>query len=151
MQTYRNPRWSLVAQAVLWSLMGLIGLSVAVHRGKAGHPGTAPGYIAFGSVITAACVFFLVAQLTSRLVVAEDGLTWRSMLRTRSVDSAEIEDVVVMPAASFGPWYSPGVKTDSRLMRINSVIGPRRYTKSIVTVIRGTRPQARTAASADPP
>jgi hypothetical protein len=32
-------------------------------------------------------------------------------------------------------------------MRINSVIGPRRYTESIVTAIRGSRPQARTVTS----
>jgi hypothetical protein len=150
MQTYRNPRWSLVIQSALSSLMGLIGLSIAIHPGNASHPGTAPGYIAFGSVMTAACIFLLVAQLTSRLVVAEHGLTWRSMMRTRSIDWADIEDVLVMRANSFGPWYSPGIKTGGRLRRINSVIGPRRYTESIVTAIRGARPQPRTATSAYP-
>jgi hypothetical protein len=43
--------------------MALIGVSVAVHRGNAVHPGTAPGYIAFGSILAAAFVFMIVGQL----------------------------------------------------------------------------------------
>ena len=151
MQTYRNPRWALVIQVVLLSLIALIGLSIAIHPGNASHPGTAPGYIAFGSIFSAAFIFLLVAHLRSRLVVAEHGLTWRYMMRTKSIDWAAIEDVVVMPAHSLGAWYSPGVKTDGGLMRIDSVIGPRRYTESIIAAIRGSRPQARTTTSADPP
>jgi hypothetical protein len=116
--------------------MALIGVSIAVHPGNAQHPGTAPGYIAFGSVLAAACILMLAGQLASRLVVTGQGLTWRYMARTRSVAWAEIQDVRAVPASGRGPWYSPGIKVSDRLIRINSVIGPRRYTESIVTEIR---------------
>lgn len=136
MKTYRNPRWSLVTQALLITFMALIGVSIAIHPGNAGHPGTAPGYIVFGSVLAAVLMLMLAGQLASRLVVTEQGLSWRYMTRTRSIAWAEIQDVLVVPASSLGPWYSPGIKANDRLVRINSVIGPRRYTESIVTEIR---------------
>jgi hypothetical protein len=151
MQTYRNPRWSLVAQAILGSFMALIGVSVAVHPGNAAHPGTAPGYIASGCATAAACIAVIVGQLMSRLAVTKDGLSWRSMVRTRSLRWADIQDVLVVPAASFGPWYSPGVRSDGRLIRINSVIGPRRYTEKVVTAIRDAQVQAIVAASTQDP
>jgi Bacterial PH domain len=135
MRTYRNPKWALVTQVGLTSFMALIGVSIAVHPGQAGHPGTAPGYIAFGSFIAALFLFMIVAQVASRLVVTEEGLTWRSMVRTRSIAWDDIQDVVVVPAASMGPWYSPAVKTGGRLVRINSVIGPRRYTGRVVAAV----------------
>lgn len=116
--------------------MALIGVSIAIHPGNTGHPGTAPGYIAFGSVLAALLILLLAGELASRLVVTEQGLTWRYVTRTRSIAWAEIQDVLVAPAASLGPWYSPGIKASDRLIRINSVIGPRRYTESIVTEIR---------------
>ena len=120
MQTYRNPRWSLAVQVVLWTFMALIGVSIAVHPGNAGHPGTAPGYIACGSVLAVACVFMIVGQLTTRLVVTEHGLTWRTFLRTSSIAWSDIQDVLVVPAKAIGRYYSPG---------------PRRYTETIVTAI----------------
>ena len=46
MRTYRNPRWALVTQTVLMTLMALIFVSIAIQPGPAGHPGTAPGYLA---------------------------------------------------------------------------------------------------------
>jgi hypothetical protein len=131
--------------------MALIGISIAIHPGNADHPGTAPGYVAFGSLLTAGITFAFVGELTSRLAVTDHGLTWRYWMRTKSVAWADIQDVIVMPAASFGPWCSPGVRTAGRLMRINSVIGPRRYTEKIVTAIRETRSQARNATPTDPP
>lgn len=118
------------------TLMALIGVSIAIHPGNAGHPGTAPGYIAFGSVLTALFILMLAGQLASRLVVTEQGLTWRYLTRTRSIAWAEIQDVLLVPASGLGPWYSPSIKASDRLIRINSVIGPRRYTESIVTEIR---------------
>ena len=136
MKTYRNPRWSLVTQALLITLMALIGVSIAIHPGNEGHPGTAPGYIAFGSVLAALFMLMLVGLLASRLVVTGQGLTWRYLTRTRSIAWAEIQDVLVVPASGLGPWYSPGIKANDRLIRINSVTGPRRYTERIVTEIR---------------
>jgi len=129
--------------------MALIGVSIAIQP-DAQHPGTAPGYIAFGTVIAAACIFLAVAQLTSRLLVTGHGLTWRSMMRTRSICWVDIDDVLVVRANSAGPWYSPGVMTGGRLTRVNSVIGPRRYTENIVEAIRQARPQAAIGTQAEP-
>lgn len=136
MQTYRNPRWSLVIQVILSTLMALIGVSIAVHPGNAGHPGTAPGYIAFGSILAAAFIFMIVCQLTTRLIVTEHGLTWRNFLRTKSIAWSEIQDVRVVRASTLGRYYSPSIKADGRWLRINSVIGPHRYIETIVTGIR---------------
>jgi Bacterial PH domain len=151
MKTYRNPRWALVIQVVLSTFMALICVSIAVHPGNAGNAGTAPGYIAFGSILAAACIFMIFGQLVTRLIVSEHGLTWRSFLRTRSIAWSDIQDVLVVPANALGRYYSPGIKAGGRWIRINSVIGPRRYTETIVTAIRDARLQARVAAaSADP-
>lgn len=106
--------------------------------------GTAPGYIAFGSILAAACIFMIFGQ---RLIVSERGLTWRSFLRTRSIAWSDIQDVLVVPANAVGRYYSPGIKADGRWMRINSVIGPRRYTETIVTAIRDAQLRARVAAA----
>jgi hypothetical protein len=139
MGTYRNPRWALVTQTFLMSAMALIGLSIAIQPGSAGHPGTAPGYIAFGGVIVAVFVFLIVCQLTNRLVVTEQGLTWRSMMRTKSVAWADVQDVLTVTASSVGRWSSPAVKANGKLIRINSVIASRRRIESIVTDIRRAR------------
>ena len=106
--------------------------------------GTAPGYIAFGGVIVAVLIFFLVCQLTDRLVVTEQGLTWRSMMRIRTVAWADVQDVLTVGARSYGPWYSPAVKANGKLIRIGSVIASRRRVESIVTDIRSTCAGART-------
>ncbi|HXW44741.1 MAG TPA: PH domain-containing protein [Streptosporangiaceae bacterium] len=151
MQVYRSPRWALAIQTVVLSLMALIGVSIAFHPGDASHPGTAPGYIAFGIIIAAACIVLLIAQLTSRLVVTGHGLTWRSMMRTRSIGWADIDDILVVWANSAGPWYSPGVRAGGRLTKVNSVIGPRRYTQNIVEAIRQARPQPGAGTRAVPP
>jgi hypothetical protein len=120
------------------SFMALIGLSIAIQPGN--HPGTAPGYIAVGSVIVGFFIVAIVAQLTNRLVVAEHALTWRNLGRTRSVEWVDVQDVLVVPASAVGRYYSPGIKAHGRLMRINSVIGPRRYTNEIVAEMRQAWP-----------
>ncbi len=122
--------------------MALIGVSIALHPGNTGHPGTAPGYIAFGIVVTALCIFAVAGQLTSRLVVTADGLTWRVWLRIRSIAWTDIQDVLVVPGS--GGWYSPGIKADGKLIRINAVTGSRRYSERIVTAIRDARPRSET-------
>ena len=127
--------------------MALIGVSIAVHPGNAGHPGTAPGYIAFGSILAAVLVFMIVVQLMARLIVTEHGLSWRSFLRTRSIAWSDIQDVLVVPAKSIGRHYSPGIKVDGKWMRISSVNGPRRYTETIVSAIRDAELQARVASA----
>ena len=119
--------------------MALIGLSIAIQPGSAGHPGTAPGYIAFGGVIVAVFIFLIVCQLTNRLVVTPQGLTWRNMMRTRSVAWADVQDVLTVRASSVGRWYSPAVKANGKLIRINSVMASRRGIDSIVTDIRRAR------------
>ena len=144
MRTYRNARWALVTQTFLMSGMALIGVSIAIHPGRADHPGTAPGYIAFGAVIVAVLIFFVVCQLTNRLVVTEQGLTWRNMMRIRTVAWADVQDVLIVGASSRGPWYSPAVKVNGKLIRIGSVIASRRRVESIVTDIRSTCAEART-------
>jgi hypothetical protein len=121
---------------VLSALLALIGVTIAVDPGGAAHPGTAPGYIAFGSILVAAGVFMIVVQLMARLIVTEHGLAWRSFLRTRSIAWNDIQDVLVIPAKSIGRYYSPGIEVGGRLMRISSVVGPRRYTETVVTAIR---------------
>jgi Bacterial PH domain len=149
-QTYRNPRWALVIQGVLSTFMALIGVTIAVHPGNAGHPGTAPGYIAFGSILTTACIFMTVGQLMSRLIVTEHGLTWRNFLRTRSVAWTDVQEVLVVPANALGRYYSPSIKAAGRSIRINCVIGPRRYTEAVVAAIRDAQVRARAAAASVP-
>jgi hypothetical protein len=127
--------------------MALIGVSIAVHPGSPGHPGTAPGYIAVGSILAAVAVFMIVVQLMARLTVTEHGLAWRSFLRTKSIAWSDIQDVLVVPAKTIGRYYSPGIKVDGRWMRISSVIGPRRYTETIVTAIRDAQRRARGASA----
>ena len=129
----------MITQTLLMSGMALIGLSIAIHPGSAGHPGTAPGYIACGGVIVAVFIFLMVCQLTNRLVVTEQRLTWRNMMRTSSVAWADVQDVLTVTASSAGRWYSPAVKTNGKLIRINSVMASRRRVESIVTDIRSTR------------
>jgi Bacterial PH domain len=138
MRTYRNPRWALITQTCLMSLMALIGLSIAIHPGNAREPGTAPGYIAVGAVIVAACIFLIVGQLTNRLLVTEPGLSWRNMMRTRNVAWADVEDVRMVSAASAGPWYSPAIRVNGKLIRISSVIGSRRYVERVASDIRSS-------------
>ena len=138
MQTYRSPRWALVIQTILLAFMALIALSIAIQP-NAGRPGTAPGYIAFGTALAASIIFVAVGQIRSRLVVTELGLSWRYVMRTRSVPWTDIQDVLAVPAASHGPYYSPGIKVGGKLVRINSVVGPRRYTERIVAAICAAR------------
>jgi hypothetical protein len=142
MQTYRNPPWSLVIIAIGLTLMAVIGVSIAIDPGDAGQSGTAPGYIACGSVVAAGCILLIVGQFASRLVVTEQGLTWRYFLRTKSIAWADVQDVLTVPASAAGRYYSPGVKAGGRLIRINCVIGQRRYTESIVAAIREARAAA---------
>jgi hypothetical protein len=87
-------------------------------------------------------------MIVSRLIVTRHGLTWRYYLRTRSIAWADIQDVLVVPGNAVGRYYGPGIKTDGRLIRVSSVIGPRRYTETIVTAIRDAQMQARVAATA---
>jgi Bacterial PH domain len=135
-RTYRSPLWALVIQTTLAGLMALLGLSIAIHPGNAGHPGTAPGYVAFGAALAAIMILVAVVQIRARLVVSELGLSWRYVMRTRSVPWADIQDVLVVPAASLGSYCSPAVKVGGNLVRIDSVVGPRRYTEHIVSAIR---------------
>lgn len=128
--------------------MALIGLSIAIHPGNTGQSGTAPGYIAFGCVIVAACIFAIVCQLTNRVVLTQHGLAWRNLMRTRSVAWADVQQVGTAVAASVGRWYSPAVKANGKLIRINSIIGSRRYVESIVADIRSVWTEARTATLA---
>ncbi len=130
------------------TFMALIGVSIAIHPGDAGHPGTAPGYIAVGSCIAALFIVMIVGQLTNRLVVTEDAIAWRNLGRTRSIAWADVQDVLVVPANALGRYWSPAVKAHGRLIRISSVIGPRRYTHEVVEEIRGAW-AARLAACAD--
>jgi hypothetical protein len=127
--------------------MALIAVSIAVHPGNANHSGTAPGYIAFGSILAAIFSFMIVGQLASRLVVTQQGLAWRYYLQSRSIAWADIQDVLVLPANALGRYYSPGIETGGRLIRINSVIGPRRYTETIVSAIRAAHIQAEVVAA----
>jgi hypothetical protein len=120
---------------IVMTFMALIGVSIAIQS-NAARPGTAPGYIAVGSLIAALCILMIVGQLASRLVVTEQGLTWRYMMRTKSTAWADIQDVLTVPANALGRYYSPGIKADGRLIRINSVIAPRRYTYEIVAELR---------------
>jgi hypothetical protein len=136
MHAYRSPRWALVIQTTLAGLMALIGVSIAIHPGRTGHSGTAPGYVAFGAALAAIMIFVAVGQIRSRLVVSELGLSWRYVLRTRSVPWADIQDVLAVPASGLGSYWSPAVKVGGSLVRINSVVGPRRYTEHIVSAIR---------------
>jgi hypothetical protein len=137
------PGWAKVLHVIGGSLMAFLGISIALHPGNTGHPGTAPGYIAFGVIITALCIFVVTRQLTSRLVVTAEGLTWRVWPRTRSIAWTDIQDVQVVPGS--GGWYSPGIKADGKLIRINAVTGSRRYSERIVTAIRDACPQTGTA------
>ncbi len=150
MGTYRNSRWALAVQTCSLAAMALIGLSIAIHPGNAGHPGTAPGYIACGLVSAAVLTFLIVCQLTNRLAVTEQGLAWRSMMRTRSVTRADVQDVLTVTASAAGRWYSPAVKADGQLIRINSVIASRRRTESIVTDIRRARVEGGAAVPTAP-
>jgi PH (Pleckstrin Homology) domain-containing protein len=127
----------MVIQTFLLSAMALIGLSIAIQPGSS--PGTAPGYIAFGGVIVAVFIFLMACQLTNRLVVTEQGLTWRNMMRTRTVAWADVQDVLTVTASSVGRWYSPAVKANGKLIRISSVMASRRRIESIVTDIRRAR------------
>jgi hypothetical protein len=125
-------------------LMALIGVSIAVQPGNSDHAGTAPGYIAFGSAIAALFILLAVAQVTARLIVGEHGLTWGSMMRTRSVLWADIQDVLIVPA---GSWYRPAIRSGGKLIRIQGVGGSHRYIESIVAAINDAKLRASAAAS----
>ena len=127
--------------------MALIGVSIAVHPGDTGHSGTAPGYIAFGSAIAALFIAFAVAQVTARLTVGEHGLAWGSVMRTRSVPWADIQDVLIVPASGMGSWYRPAIRSGGRLIRIQGVAGSHRYIESIVAAISDAQLRASGTAS----
>jgi hypothetical protein len=141
MGTYRSPRWALVLQTILAGLMALIGVSIAIHPGNAGRPGTAPGYLAVGAAVAAIMIFVAVGQIRSRLGVGQLGLSWRYMMRTGSVPWADIQDILVVPAAGVSAYWSPAVKVGGDIVRIKSVVGPRRYTERIVSAIRAAGQQ----------
>jgi Bacterial PH domain len=127
--------------------MALIGVSIAIQPGNADHSGTAPGYIAFGSAVAALVTLVTVYQVTARLTVGEHGLTWGSVMRTRSVRWADIQDVLIVPTASMGSWYRPAIRSGGRLIRVQGVAGSHRYIESIVAAISDAQLRASGAAS----
>jgi len=144
MGTYRYPAWASAVHVVLGSFMALIGVSIAIQPGNSAHSGTAPGYIAVGSVIAAVFILLTVVQVTERLIVGEHGLTWGWMLRTRTVPWADIQDVLIVSA---GSWYRPAIRSGGKLIRIQGVAGPRRYIEGIVAAISDAQLRAGAAAS----
>jgi hypothetical protein len=147
MRTYRYPPWATAAHVVLASLMALIGVSIAIQPGNSDHSGTAPGYIACGSAIAALFILLAVVQVTSRFIVGEHGLTWGSVVRTRSVRWADIQDVLIVRASGTGSWYRPAIRSGGRLIRIQGVAGSHRYIESIVAAISDAQLRACGAAS----
>jgi len=146
-RTYRSPAWARAIHLVLGSVMALVGVSIAIQPGNSGHSGTAPGYIAVGSAIAALFVLLAVVQVTARLIVGEDGLTWGWVMRTRGIPWADIQDVLIVPASGMGSWYRPAIRSGGRLIRIQGVAGSRRYIAGIVAVISDARLCASGAAS----
>jgi len=115
--------------------MALIGLSIAVQPGNSRHSGPAHGYVAFGSAIAVLFILFVVVQVSARLTVAEHGITWGSVLHTRSLGWAEIQDVLIVPTSGMGTWYRPAIRSGGKLIRIQGVAGSHRYIECIVTAI----------------
>lgn len=144
MGTYRYPAWATTIHLVLGTLMALIGVSVAIQPGNSSQSGTAPGYIAFGSAMAALVVLLTVHQVTERLVVGERGLTWGSVMHTRSVAWADIQDVIIIPA---GYWCRPAIRSGGKLLRIQGVAGSRRYIEHIIAAITDAQLHASEAAS----
>jgi Bacterial PH domain len=138
MGTYRSSRGPRVLVTFVGALMALIFASIAIQP-NASHPGTAPGYIALGSLLAAIWIILLVRQLNARLVVTEDGLTWHSAIRTRRIAWDDIQDVRTVHVAGLTPWYSPLVTTGGRPIRIDTVIGPRSHADHVVIAIRNSR------------
>lgn len=148
MRTYRYQPWARAIHLVLASLMALVGVSIAIEPGNSDHSGTAPGYIAVGSGIAALFVLLAVTQVTARLIVGEHGLTWGSVMRTRSVPWADIQDVLIVPASGMGSWYRPAIRSGGRLIRIQGVAGSHRYIESIVAAISDAQLQLRVSGAA---
>jgi hypothetical protein len=147
MRTYRYPPWPRAIHLILGSLMALIGVSIAAEPGNSDHSGTAPGYIAFGSAIAALFILLAVVEVTARLIVGEHGLTWGSVMRSRSVPWADIQDVLIVPASGMGPWYRPAIRSGGRLIRIQGVAGSHSYIASTVATISDAQLRASGAAS----
>lgn len=138
MGTYRSSLWPRALLTFCMALMALIFVSIAVQPSSS-HPGTAPGYIAFGSILAAIWILLLIRLLNARLVVTKEGLTWHSIIRTRKMSWDDIQDVRTVHVAGLAPWYNPLVTTSSRLVRIDTVIGPRSHADSVVTAIRNSQ------------
>ena len=138
-QTYRCSIWLGLVGGVIAPL-GLLacGIGVAVDPGGQGDPGTAPGYIASGVVIGALGVFFVIAQVTARLVVNEHGLAWRYFLRAKTVSWDDVEDVEVLPTGRGA--YCAGIRTGSGLIAIKTVTGPERHAQTIVEALQAAQP-----------
>jgi hypothetical protein len=97
--------------------------------------------------IAALFVLLAVAQVTARLIVGEHGLTWGSVMRTRSVPWADIQDVLIVPASGMGSWYRPAITSGGRLIRIQGVAGSHRYIEGLVVAIGDARLRASGSAS----
>jgi hypothetical protein len=117
------------------------GLAIALNPGGAGDPGTAPGYIISGVIVGAAGLFLAASQARSRVVVSEHGVRWSFLLRSRSVAWENIREIKIVGAASMGSWYSPALLTATGSVRINSVIGSRRYVEQIAASLEAARPR----------
>jgi Bacterial PH domain len=122
-----------------------IGLAEAVPGGSrdgGATPGSILTGIAFGliGILVAAC------QIRSRMVVSDQGITWCHLLRTRSVGWDNIREIRTVRAASMGSWFSPGLTTTAGAVRINSVMGSRRYVANIVAAMQAARPDVPVAA-----
>jgi hypothetical protein len=122
-------------------IMVATGLEIALNPGGAGDPGTAPGYVVSGVIVGAAGVFLAASQARSRIVLSEHGVRWCFPLRTRSAAWENIHEIKIVGAASMGSWYSPALLTDTGSVRINSVIGSRRYVEKIAASLEDARPR----------
>jgi hypothetical protein len=123
-----------------------IGLEIALEPGGTSARGTAPGYLITGIIIGLAGLLVAACQVRSRMVVSNQGITWCHLLRTRAVGWDDIHEIKIVRAASMGSWYSPGITTTAGSVRINSVMGSRRYVAKIVAAIQTARPEAPVAA-----
>lgn len=133
-KTYRSP-----VQDLLLPICGVLFLVVSPTplSGGPGKGGTA-GWV-LGIVVAVAMagigLGIIVCQVSNRLLVADDGLTYRYNLRTRHVGWPDVQSVGTTPAKSMGSWWWLQVQTPGGETPIKSVMGTRKYVGGVAAEI----------------
>lgn len=92
-------------------------------------------HIVAAVVLAGVGTFFIICQVKNRLVVVDDGLTYRYTLRTRHIAWPDVQSVGTMPVPGMGEWWWLQIQTPCGQTPIKSVKGRRKYVEGVAAEI----------------